>query len=115
MEREGEVPGQGRVMCIRVCDMTVQRELHPVSHPPGLFNWTVPTLNYTISHVPRHPVTLTPGLPSLADIYSAGCVLAELLLGQLIFPRDSGVEQLVQTTKVRLGVGGDSESVPGVR
>ncbi|XP_069795265.1 glycogen synthase kinase-3 beta-like [Narcine bancroftii] len=86
-------------MCIRVCDMTVQRELHPVSHPPGLFNWTVPTLNYTISHVPRHPVTLTPGLPSLADIYSAGCVLAELLLGQLIFPRDSGVEQLVQTTK----------------
>ncbi|XP_069795263.1 uncharacterized protein [Narcine bancroftii] len=89
-------------------------ELHPVSDP-GLFNGTVPTLNSTISHEPRYPVTLTPGLPSLADIYSAGCVLAELLLGQLIFPRDSGVEQLVKMIKVRLGVGGDSESVPGVR
>lgn len=38
-------------------------------------------------------------VPSL-DIWSAGCVLAELLLGQPIFPGDSGVDQLVEIIKV---------------
>ncbi len=33
------------------------------------------------------------------DIWSAGCVLAELLLGQPIFPGDSGVDQLVEIIK----------------
>ena len=36
----------------------------------------------------------------LADVWSAGCVLAELLLGQPIFPGDSGVDQLVEIIKV---------------
>lgn len=35
------------------------------------------------------------------DVWSAGCVLAELLLGQPIFPGDSGVDQLVEIIKVR--------------
>lgn len=35
-----------------------------------------------------------------ADIWSAGCVVAELLLGQPIFPGDSGVDQLVEIIKV---------------
>ena len=34
------------------------------------------------------------------DIWSAGCVMAELLLGQPIFPGDSGVDQLVEIIKV---------------
>ncbi|KAI7748438.1 hypothetical protein M8C21_007596 [Ambrosia artemisiifolia] len=34
------------------------------------------------------------------DIWSAGCVLAELLLGQPLFPGDSGVDQLVEIIKV---------------
>ncbi|KAH8329911.1 hypothetical protein KR067_007593 [Drosophila pandora] len=34
------------------------------------------------------------------DVWSAGCVLAELLLGQPIFPGDSGVDQLVEVIKV---------------
>uniref|UniRef100_A0A671SMF7 Glycogen synthase kinase-3 beta n=1 Tax=Sinocyclocheilus anshuiensis TaxID=1608454 RepID=A0A671SMF7_9TELE len=37
---------------------------------------------------------------SSIDIWSAGCVLAELLLGQPIFPGDSGVDQLVEIIKV---------------
>lgn len=35
-----------------------------------------------------------------ADVWSAGCVVAELLLGQPIFPGDSGVDQLVEIIKV---------------
>uniref|UniRef100_A0A182PG05 Protein kinase domain-containing protein n=1 Tax=Anopheles epiroticus TaxID=199890 RepID=A0A182PG05_9DIPT len=34
------------------------------------------------------------------NVWSAGCVLAELLLGQPIFPGDSGVDQLVEIIKV---------------
>jgi len=36
----------------------------------------------------------------LLDVWSAGCVLAELMLGQPIFPGDSGVDQLVEIIKV---------------
>ncbi|OAY73544.1 Glycogen synthase kinase- MsK-3 [Ananas comosus] len=34
------------------------------------------------------------------DIWSAGCVFAELLLGQPLFPGESGVDQLVEIIKV---------------
>ncbi|KAK6937224.1 Protein kinase domain, partial [Dillenia turbinata] len=34
------------------------------------------------------------------DIWSVGCVLAELLLGQPLFPGESGVDQLVEIIKV---------------
>lgn len=43
-------------------------------------------------------------LPFPLDVWSAGCVLAELLLGQPIFPGDSGVDQLVEIIKVMTGV-----------
>ena len=36
----------------------------------------------------------------VTDVWSAGCVVAELLLGQPIFPGDSGVDQLVEIIKV---------------
>ena len=39
-------------------------------------------------------------LSQYLDIWSAGCVFAELLLGQPIFPGDSGVDQLVEIIKV---------------
>lgn len=34
------------------------------------------------------------------DVWSVGCVIGELLLGQPIFPGDSGVDQLVEIIKV---------------
>ena len=36
----------------------------------------------------------------LSDVWSAGCVFGELLLGQPLFPGDSGVDQLVEIIKV---------------
>jgi glycogen synthase kinase 3 beta len=37
---------------------------------------------------------------------SVGCVVAELLLGQPLFPGESGVDQLVEIIKVRTPVSG---------
>lgn len=34
------------------------------------------------------------------DVWSVGCVIAELLLGQPLFPGESGVDQLVEIIKV---------------
>jgi serine/threonine protein kinase len=34
------------------------------------------------------------------DVWSAGCVLAELLIGTPVFPGSSGVDQLVEIIKV---------------
>lgn len=34
------------------------------------------------------------------DVWSSGCVMAELILGQPLFPGESGVDQLVEIIKV---------------
>ena len=34
------------------------------------------------------------------DVWSLGCVIAELLLGQPIFPGESGVDQIVEIIKI---------------
>jgi glycogen synthase kinase 3 beta len=34
------------------------------------------------------------------DVWSSGCVMAELMLGQPIFPGESSVDQLVEIIKV---------------
>ncbi len=36
----------------------------------------------------------------LTDLWSAGCVIAELLLGTPLFPGDSGIDQLVEIIKI---------------
>lgn len=37
---------------------------------------------------------------TLLDIWSTGCVMAELMLGQPLFPGESGIDQLVEIIKV---------------
>ena len=37
---------------------------------------------------------------SRVDVWSTGCVMAELMLGQPLFPGESGIDQLVEIIKV---------------
>ena len=38
--------------------------------------------------------------PYASDVWSTGCVMAELMLGQPLFPGESGIDQLVEIIKV---------------
>lgn len=61
-----------------------------------------PNVSYICSRYYRAPELIfgaTDYTPQI-DVWSAGCVVAELLLGQPIFPGDSGVDQLVEIIKV---------------
>ncbi|SPP81143.1 putative glycogen synthase kinase-3 homolog [Drosophila guanche] len=61
-----------------------------------------PNVSYICSRYYRAPELIfgATDYTTKIDIWSAGCVLAELLLGQLIFPGDSGVDQIVEIVKV---------------
>jgi len=63
---------------------------------------TEPNVSYICSRYYRAPELIfgATDYTSQIDVWSAGCVLAELLLGQPIFPGDSGVDQLVEIIKV---------------
>ena len=57
-------------------------------------------MTYVHAHQLLYHYHYPPPPPPPSDIWSAGCVFAELLLGQPIFPGDSGVDQLVEIIKV---------------
>lgn len=61
-----------------------------------------PNVSYICSRYYRAPELIfgATDYTSQIDVWSAGCVLAELMLGQPIFPGDSGVDQLVEIIKV---------------
>ncbi|XP_051948824.1 glycogen synthase kinase-3 beta-like isoform X2 [Xyrauchen texanus] len=61
-----------------------------------------PNVSYICSRYYRAPELIfgATDYSSNIDVWSAGCVLAELLLGQPIFPGDSGVDQLVEIIKI---------------
>jgi glycogen synthase kinase 3 beta len=61
-----------------------------------------PNISYICSRYYRAPELIfgaTDYSPAI-DVWSVGCVMAELLLGQPLFPGDSGVDQLVEIIKV---------------
>ena len=68
-------------------------------HPPNVL---VHPLSLREKATIVHCLIMSENLPLslLPDIWSAGCVFAELLLGQPIFPGNSGVDQLVEIIKV---------------
>lgn len=61
-----------------------------------------PNVSYICSRYYRAPELIfgATDYTTMIDVWSAGCVLAELLLGQPIFPGDSGVDQLVEIIKI---------------
>uniref|UniRef100_A0A9L0SAZ3 Glycogen synthase kinase-3 beta n=1 Tax=Equus caballus TaxID=9796 RepID=A0A9L0SAZ3_HORSE len=59
-----------------------------------------PNVSYICSRYYRAPELIFGATDYTSNVWSAGCVLAELLLGQPIFPGDSGVDQLVEIIKV---------------
>jgi glycogen synthase kinase 3 beta len=60
--------------------------------------------NYTtkIGIAPSYSTTCTKTSWTLTriDVWSTGCVMAELMLGQPLFPGESGIDQLVEIIKV---------------
>lgn len=61
-----------------------------------------PNVSYICSRYYRAPELIfgATNYTNSIDVWSAGTVMAELLLGQPIFPGDSGVDQLVEIIKV---------------
>lgn len=61
-----------------------------------------PNVSYICSRYYRAPELIfgSTDYTTAIDIWSVGCVGAELLLGQPLFPGDSGVDQLVEIIKV---------------
>lgn len=61
-----------------------------------------PNISYICSRYYRAPELIfgATEYTTAIDMWSVGCVLAELLLGQPLFPGESGVDQLVEIIKV---------------
>jgi len=61
-----------------------------------------PNVSYICSRYYRAPELIfgSTTYTTAIDIWSAGCVIAEMLLGQPLFPGESGVDQLVEIIKV---------------
>mmetsp|Transcript_13919 Transcript_13919/g.44136 ORF Transcript_13919/g.44136 Transcript_13919/m.44136 type:complete len:451 (+) Transcript_13919:478-1830(+) len=61
-----------------------------------------PNISYICSRYYRAPELIfgATDYTTAIDVWSVGCVMAELLLGQPLFPGESGVDQLVEIIKV---------------
>ncbi|XP_037039177.1 protein kinase shaggy-like [Bradysia coprophila] len=77
---------------LKLCDFGSAKQLQPGE----------PNVSYICSRFYRAPELIFGAInyTTKIDIWSSGCVLAELLLGQPIFPGDSGIDQLVEIIKV---------------
>ncbi|KAL1915815.1 uncharacterized protein VTP21DRAFT_6203 [Calcarisporiella thermophila] len=61
-----------------------------------------PNVSYICSRYYRAPELIfgATNYTSSIDLWSAGCVMAELMLGRPIFPGESGIDQLVEIIKI---------------
>lgn len=61
-----------------------------------------PNVSYICSRYYRAPELIfgATNYTTKIDIWSTGCVMAELMLGQPLFPGESGIDQLVEIIKV---------------
>lgn len=77
---------------LKLCDFGSAKKLVPGE----------PNISYICSRYYRAPELIfgATEYTTAVDMWSVGCVLAELLLGQPLFPGESGVDQLVEIIKV---------------
>ncbi|CAK8542283.1 unnamed protein product [Lathyrus sativus] len=77
---------------LKICDFGSAKMLMPGE----------PNISYICSRYYRAPELIfgATEYTTAIDVWSAGCVLAELLLGQPLFPGESGVDQLVEIIKI---------------
>ncbi|CCF58868.1 hypothetical protein KAFR_0F02710 [Kazachstania africana CBS 2517] len=78
--------------CLKICDFGSAKQLKP----------TEPNVSYICSRYYRAPELIfgATNYTNQIDIWSSGCVMAELLLGQPMFPGESGIDQLVEIIKI---------------
>ena len=77
---------------LKICDFGSAKILAP----------TEPNISYICSRYYRAPELIFGAVhyTTAIDVWSTGCVMAEMLLGSPLFPGDSGVDQLVEIIKV---------------
>ena len=77
---------------LKTCDFGSAKQLIPGE----------PNVSYICSRYYRAPELIfgNTNYTTQIDVWSIGCVIAELMLGQPIFPGESGVDQLVEIIKI---------------
>lgn len=77
---------------LKLCDFGSAKILNPAE----------PNVSYICSRYYRAPELIfgATNYTTKIDVWSAGCVMAELIVGQPLFPGESGVDQLVEIIKI---------------
>ncbi|KAL7194518.1 hypothetical protein ACSBR1_034862 [Camellia fascicularis] len=107
----GRLEDAGYAVGARVLELLFHQEkVNPHSHQLKLCDFGSakmlvpgePNMSYICSRYYRAPELIfgATEYTTAIDMWSAGCVLAELLLGQPLFPGESGVDQLVEIIKI---------------
>ncbi|KAL6948840.1 regulator of ime2 [Hanseniaspora vineae] len=77
---------------LKICDFGSAKRLNPME----------PNVSYICSRYYRAPELIfgSTNYTTKIDVWSSACVMCELILGQPIFPGESGIDQLVEIIKI---------------